>query len=139
MHTKTTLVDFPRISRRTEKAIRELEDLYATGLEASAETRTKSGKPFYGRAAIATFAVENRTSKSPVYLARQFAETFSQEEFDGLIELSETHDFPIGVSHVSVLVRVHDAKLRGKLTRQLVDNRWSVKRLEAEQIAATRS
>ena len=129
----------PRLSRRTKKAIRELKEHYELGCEASAETRPGTGKSYYNRGAVANFAAEHRTRTSPVYLDRQFAETYSEEEFDELIELSVEHDFPIGISHASELIRVPDPEIRARLIEKAAQERWTLRQLQAERRAVMRA
>ena len=130
--SKYKLSDPAPISRKTRKAILALEDRYDSGSQAIAETRTKSGKAKYRAAAVSNLARKEGASKSFVYDSRQFASSYTREEFDELIKLAEKHNAQLGPSHVVELLRLDDPKQRARVQTKAAENHWSVERLKKE-------
>lgn len=100
-----------------EAAIEKLEEYYQMGKDSLTESEDRAP---YG------------TSSELLRKARVFADRYSRDEFDNLVEKCRTHQMPLGRSLVDRLATVHDKRKRGGLETRVIRERWSLNTLNRE-------
>jgi len=109
--------------------MKQLRNVYGIGREALGRQgpRVKT----YGKGVTAKLAERHSISESDVFAARQFADRYSEEELDELIDTCQSAGFPLGKSHVAKLITVKDKRERKRLQRECIQESWTAKTLQA--------
>lgn len=121
----------PVLSHNTRKAIKGLKEFYQLGHDSLRPTNAH-GRSAYGSFTVGKIASQEGMGKSNIYEARNFALSYTPQEFQQLIELCETFNVPFGFSHIVEVKKIGEPELRRRLQEIAVKDRWSVKRLRKE-------
>ena len=125
-------IEQPRIARTVQRAINELRDRHALGLEINSATRMRDGSSTYGLALVKHFARGDGSSNSYAYDARKLATSYTSKQLARVIDLCTRYNMAISPSHLIELMRLRDRKLRGRLETKVARERWPVRRLKKE-------
>lgn len=120
------------LSRNTRKALAGLHEFYKIGQSALRKSQLTGGRSAYGSYAMQEVAEGEGICDSLLYEARSFAQLYSQEEFDELIELVTTFNHGLGFSHVIELMKVSEPHVRKELQKAAAKRHWSVRNLRDE-------
>jgi len=93
-------------------------------VDASRQYRHQNGTR-YARGVVLRFADERGIGYDLVHKARQFAEMYTEGEFQALCKLRRPDGTPLDWSQVQYLLRVRDKRVRNRFQRQAAREGWS--------------
>ena len=144
---KKPAADSGASARKINRAVKELEKFYKLGqrvLEADQKSREdreklqeqKNGKVrkelLYSPGVIVGLVKKVGMSKDYIHKARNFAETYTPEQFETLKNLSRPDGMPLGRRHIIMLMRIKNKSLRNKYQRWAASKGWSITEIAAE-------
>lgn len=112
---------------RVRASVAELRRFYAVGRKSLDKYPDGVG---YG--GMNEEAAKHRLSAEMLRKARALAAAYTQKDLDSACRAAQHHGYPLGVSHVILLLSVGDKPRRNRLQRDLIEKRWSKRELDAE-------
>ncbi len=115
--------------RDVNLAMKQLRTMYAIGQQAMKQKGSR--KKTYGKILVTKLAGKRSMSASDVLVARQFAERYTGEELEELIDMCQAAGYPLGKSHVVKLITVRNKRDRKRLQKKCIQEGWSARTLQA--------
>jgi hypothetical protein len=125
---KRPVTSDPRINR----AVKKLEQFYRLGQKVLKNDDANPRKQIHSPGVIVDMVDEVGMSGDYIHKARNFAATYTPEQFQELIELRRPDGMPLGRRHIIMLMRIKDKRRRNRYQRLAADKGWSINQIAAE-------
>ena len=125
---KKPVASDPQIKR----AVKKLEQFYQLGRRVRKKDEKNPRKQIHSPGVIVDMVEKVGMSGDYIHKARNFAATYTPEQFQELMELRRPDGMPLGRRHIIMLMRIKDKRRRNKYQRLAADKGWSINKIEAE-------
>ena len=114
------------------EALAKLQDFYELGQEVLEADRHNPRKQKYSPGVISGIAKRIEMAEDFVYKARNFAEKYSESEFQELCSLRRPDGLPLGCRHLIALLRIPEKRKRKSFQKRAAKEGMSVRELSRQ-------